>query len=246
MQNLVSIGSLNTTSYHYHQHSHRYWEITYYYNGTGVNIADGEDYPFSDGTILCIPPHMPHEDHSEKGYCNIFFMVESFNIHSDLPFLVHDNADKDFLYVLKQLHKEYYSGKNTKNKILNALLNTLWEYLVDFLGSGTSNIYVDTLQRMIVENLSNPHFSLSEATANIPMNTDYLRKLFKTQFGISPSDYQQSLRISHAKQMLANSSFPLKDICQMCGYEDPYYFSRIFKKTTGISPSEYRKKALRE
>lgn len=41
--------------------------------------------------------------------------------------------------------------------------------------------------------------------------------------------------------MLVTSSFPLKDICQLCGYEDPYYFSRIFKKVTGMSPRLYRK-----
>jgi len=241
MHNLISIGSLSTTSYRYHQHSHRYWEITYYYNGNGVNIAGGVEYPFSDGTILCIPPHLLHEDRSEDGYCNIFFMVESFNFHSATPIVAHDNADKDFLYILKQLFKEYYCDKPSKKNILNALLNTLYEYLMNLFGSKSSNVYINTVQRALVENLSNPYFTLQNALADVPINPDYFRRQFKAYVGMSPGEYQQSLRISQAKQMLVTSTFPLKDICLLCGYEDPYYFSRIFKKVTGLSPREYRK-----
>lgn len=167
MRNLVSIGSLSTTSYRYHQHSHRYWEVTYYYNGSGVNIADGVEYPFSDGTILCIPPHLLHEDRSEKGYQNIFFMVESFNFPSSVPILAHDNSDKDFLHILKQLYKENFCDKPSKTNILNALLNTLHEYLVDLFGAKTSNDYVNIVQRALIENLSNPAFSVNDVVANV-------------------------------------------------------------------------------
>lgn len=246
MYDIISIGSLKTTTYKYKKHSHQYWEVTYYYDGNGVNIANGTQYPFTDGTILCIPPHMQHEDRSEYGYKNIFFMVETFNFPSNVPVLLHDNADKDFLYILKQLYKEYYTEKSTKNKIINALLNVLYSYIVDFLGSKSSNMYVDFLRRAIIENISNPNFSVSSVMKDIPINPDYFRRLFKTTMGIPPLEYLQSLRIANAKQMLANSSFPLKDICEMCGYQDPYYFSRLFKKEVHISPSDYRKKFFRD
>lgn len=130
MRNLVSIGSLSTTSYRYHQH-----------------IADGVEYPFSDGTILCIPPHLLHEDRSEKGYQNIFFMVESFNFPSSVPIVAHDNSDKDFLHILKQLYKENFCDKPSKTNILNALLNTLHEYLVDLFGARRSKCWLRALSR---------------------------------------------------------------------------------------------------
>lgn len=241
MHNLISIGSLSTTSYKYKKHSHRYWEITYYFGGSGVNIAGGKEYPFSDGTIVCIPPEIQHEDRSECGYKNIFFMVETFNISSAYPLLVHDNADRDFLYILKQLYKEYYSERPAETNITNALLNVLYEYLTDFLGSKSSNPYIDFAKREIIENLSSPSFSLSELMAQIPLHPDYFRRQFKESVGVSPLEYIQRLRINNAKQLLESSSFPLKDICQICGYDDPYYFSRIFKKITGVSPKSYRK-----
>lgn len=241
MHNLINIGSLNTTSYRYHQHSHRYWEITYYYNGNGVNIANGVDYPFSDGTILCIPPNLLHEDRSKAGYRNIFFMVESFDFHSTVPIVLHDNADNDFFYVLKQLYKEYYCEKPSKKSILNALLNTLYTYFIDLFDAKSANIYVNNVQRALIENLSNPYYTVGNALAEVPMNPDYFRRQFKESTGMTPQDYQQNLRMHQAKQLLMTSSFPLKDVCLLCGYEDPYYFSRIFKKVTGLSPKEYRK-----
>nr|MCR4588982.1 helix-turn-helix transcriptional regulator [Lachnospiraceae bacterium] len=43
-----------------------------------------------------------------------------------------------------------------------------------------------------------------------------------------------------AKEYMANPKYSIKEVCSMCGYSDPNYFSRIFKKYVGVSPSEYR------
>lgn len=240
MHRLISIGSLSSTSYQYKKHSHRYWEITYYYGGTGINITDNTEYPFTPGTIVCQPPLIDHEDHSEGGYTNIYFMVESFNFVSSSPIVFHDNNSQDFLCILRQLHKEFYANKLTKSNIINALLNVLYEYMIDLIGTKSQNAYVDSIQQLLIRNLSNSSFSVAEALATIPMNEDYFRRQFKSSLGMPPAEYLQSIRISYAKQMLVNSSLPLKDICQMCGYDDPYYFSRIFKKHAGVAPSEWR------
>lgn len=241
MTNLLYIGMQNALTYSYEKHRHSCWEITYYCEGEGINTTGGIDYPFIPGTIICQPPRLEHEDISDKGYKNIFFVVESFNLSVSMPVIVHDTANRDFLYILKQLYNEYYTANDAE--ITNALLNVLYEYLLRLIGSTTANSYVDLLKREMICNLSSPDFSILKKTEKFPMSANHFRRLFQSDTGITPQQYLQSLRMTHAKKLLENSSRPIGDICFLCGFTDPYYFSRIFKKCCGINPSEWRKKA---
>jgi two-component system, response regulator YesN len=73
----------------------------------------------------------------------------------------------------------------------------------------------------------------------------HLSKTFKSIKGVSPMEYLTNLRIDKAKALLSDdSSIMLKDIAEIVGYSNQYYFSRIFKIITGLSPSEYRSSKL--
>lgn len=70
----------------------------------------------------------------------------------------------------------------------------------------------------------------------------YISALFKAEFGISPSKYIGELRLDMAKKLMqTNPDILLKDVAEMVGYTDAFYFSRVFKSHEGISPSQYAK-----
>lgn len=62
---------------------------------------------------------------------------------------------------------------------------------------------------------------------------------FKTLTGKKPTDYLVHLRINQAKELLCNSTEPLRKISRQIGFRDEYYFSRCFHKLTGNTPREY-------
>ena len=69
----------------------------------------------------------------------------------------------------------------------------------------------------------------------------YLSRLFKNLKGVSPMEYLTNLRINKAKELiLSDSDLSLKEVAEISGYMDQFYFSRIFKTITGKSPSEYK------
>lgn len=73
-------------------------------------------------------------------------------------------------------------------------------------------------------------------------NEKYISTLFKAEFGISPIKYLGNLRLDMAKKLIRNNpDLLLKDVAEMVGYTDAFYFSRVFKSHEGISPSQYAK-----
>ena len=59
--------------------------------------------------------------------------------------------------------------------------------------------------------------------------------------GISFTEYLVTYRVNKARELLANSSAPYKEIAQAVGYTDYVQFSKMFKKRTGLTPGEYHK-----
>lgn len=76
-------------------------------------------------------------------------------------------------------------------------------------------------------------------------STSYFRKLFSDVYGTSPLAYQQTLRISKAKEMLKSRTGSISEIAAALGYSNIYDFSRAFKRETGISPSDYARNSHR-
>ena len=88
------------------------------------------------------------------------------------------------------------------------------------------------------------HFSeeitLDDVARQVDISPYYFSKLFKQEVGENFIEYLTQTRISKAKEYLVNPKYSIKEICGLCGYSDPNYFSRIFRKYEGVSPSEYR------
>lgn len=72
------------------------------------------------------------------------------------------------------------------------------------------------------------------------LNRSYLSSAFKARMGISFVDYVNKVRISHAKELLKNTSKKMYQIAQAVGYENVKYFFRVFKKMEGVTPEQYR------
>ncbi|MBI3828138.1 MAG: helix-turn-helix transcriptional regulator [Planctomycetes bacterium] len=70
---------------------------------------------------------------------------------------------------------------------------------------------------------------------------NYLSRRFKALYGATPIVYQHRLRMTTAAQLLQTTQYPIKQIAELVGFGDVYFFSRIFRKLVGAPPGRYRK-----
>lgn len=69
----------------------------------------------------------------------------------------------------------------------------------------------------------------------------FLRR-FVQATGMKPTEYQQRLRVSRAREMLEFSRSSVDSIAESVGYGDVRGFRRVFFEIVGLTPSDYRRR----
>ncbi|WP_380871601.1 AraC family transcriptional regulator [Sphingomonas sp. DBB INV C78] len=69
----------------------------------------------------------------------------------------------------------------------------------------------------------------------------FLRR-FVHATGMKPTEYQQRLRVSRAREMLEFSRASVDTIAMSVGYGDTRGFRRVFQSIVGLTPSDYRRR----
>ncbi|CAM4078208.1 helix-turn-helix domain-containing protein [Paenibacillus alkaliterrae] len=83
--------------------------------------------------------------------------------------------------------------------------------------------------------------SLHSISKKFNYNKDYLSRTFKQKTGRNLMEHIHLLKISKAKDMLARTTYCIKEISSAVGIQDEKYFMKLFKKYEKITTSEFRK-----
>lgn len=75
----------------------------------------------------------------------------------------------------------------------------------------------------------------------VHLSPGYFSNLFRSEVGMSFSDYLIMVRIENAKAMLRRFELSVEAISKKCGFNSLAHFSRTFKDRCGLSPLKYRK-----
>lgn len=90
----------------------------------------------------------------------------------------------------------------------------------------------------------NTKISIDDYAESLHISTNWFIHNFKQYAGMSPAQYILSLRMVNAQSLLERTTYNIKEISEIIGYENPLYFSRVFKKEIGKSPAQYRKEMI--
>lgn len=94
---------------------------------------------------------------------------------------------------------------------------------------------IEYIRRNITANIH-----ISELSKMAYMSKSVFYRTFTNEFGIPPNQMILHEKIRHAKFLMSNENFSMREICYETGFSDPNYFSRVFKKIEGITPTEYK------
>ena len=107
------------------------------------------------------------------------------------------------------------------------------------VGDDSSARLVNTVRMILLERCATNQ-PMEQIAEELNVSYSHLRRRFRTETGMSMKEFQLSVRIQKAKDLLDNSEFSVKEIAARLGFSSSFHFSSQFRKEVGVPPSEWR------
>ncbi|MDZ7937088.1 MAG: Ada metal-binding domain-containing protein [Rhodoferax sp.] len=85
--------------------------------------------------------------------------------------------------------------------------------------------------------------SMGDVATRLGVSERHLRRLFESQWGISPLQYLQTRRLLSAKQLLTDTRLPVAQVAALSGFASMRRFNTVFAKQYRMQPRDLRKGA---
>ena len=227
-------------SFPYHQHD--VWEITVNLAGSGTATIDGREYPFRVGTIFCLGPGILHRKESEDGFIDGSLMLQDFiPMGSAHIYQFEDDVNGSIQFLFSLMFDILMKDGPNAQAVINSLADSMYQLLVSWSAIRNRSQIVERFEKILLDNISNSDFKMTEQIKETGYSCGYFRKIFKSTTGQAPTSYFNRMRVEYAKRQIQQyyGVRTCKEIARSAGFEDPYYFSRVFKQFTGLSPVSY-------
>ena len=225
-------------------------------HGLAFNTSHTSTYRFSDGKVLtchsgqCI--YLPKGcsytvDRTESsedpsaGVHAINFLLEA--PLEETPVVIPVRSQAAFLSAFHHAREGWRQKRSGYRELCFAQLYTLLGILAREQEGYTSRLQTRRVLapalEYIDENFTKRELPTPELAALCGISEQYLRRLFRSAFGMPPARYVRHLRLRYARELLETGEYSVADAAAEAGFNDTAYFSREFKETFGISPGRF-------
>ena len=106
--------------------------------------------------------------------------------------------------------------------------------------SNRSN-FIEQAEAIILENLANEQFGVSELADTMNMSRSNLLRKIKKQTQLSASQFIRQVRLEKGMELLKETSFTVSEVSYQVGFGSASYFIKCFREQYGYPPGEVGK-----
>lgn len=222
------------------QHLHKGWELIYCTSGDGEMVFEGRRLSYGANDVAVIPPMVPHSNMSENGFTNIHINLTDAALTYTEPRIVRADSN-GFLLDAFRAAFYCYSDASGGRALLPIYGQLIVACLTSYQRERRHSEVVQQIEDNILQHYPDCTYDLNAYLSALPFNTEYLKKMFKKETGLTPLQYLTDRRLENAASTLSTylGKGNISETARLCGFSDPLYFSRLFKKKYGVSPRSY-------
>ena len=248
------IGYFKTSSHYYTKRSGlNSYLLVHTLSGIGYLTYNDKTYRLGPGDLMfidCRKEHYYKTDESSLWEIQWVHFKGSNTLGYYNQFLEHQNPivrktkPEDYSSWLGEMLNLHSTGDLQREIQSSRLItNCLTQLLVDAHAFNSPINLPDTIHS--IQTYIDHHYiepiTLTLLSDHFGMSKYHLARLFKRYTGFSPIDYQISLRITMAKNLLQFSDLTIQQISYDIGIENISHFIKSFKKREGMTPLQFRK-----
>jgi AraC-like DNA-binding protein len=234
-------------------HSHPAFEVVFHPSGSGVStLADGSQVAFAPGDAVIYAPYQRHDQAmSEPGEDLCVQVAATAPVPPALQacFLVPQVRDEALLAELRWLARG--RGRAIPGGLervaldhrATAVVAQLWHAAT---AAAVASLPPDARRAEAAHRYIAEHYQsitrIEDVAAAVGSGYGHLRHCFAKRYRRSLVRWLAEVRIDRAKELLAHSTMPLRDIAHLCGYANERYFSTVFVAQVGFPPGEFRRR----
>lgn len=106
--------------------------------------------------------------------------------------------------------------------------------------------FIEKAESLILENISNEHFGVSELADALHMSRSNLLRKIKKLTQQSASQFIRQVRLKEAMELLKESSLTVSEVSYQVGFGSSSYFIKCFREQYGYPPGEVGKEDMKE
>lgn len=251
-----SYGYYQARAKHYTQRGSlcKLYQVFITHKGSGRFLLDGKEYIVGPNTIVLLNLQNPHRYETAGDYweyewvnfrgssCDYYYETinpEGFTIYDlkdDTTIMARMQAIRTTVSLIGQM--EFVQTSTYILGLLDAFCAFVNEFHQQDMIQCRSNIiaavqYINDhyMEKLSLDTLADMAF----------LSKYYFTRAFSRYKGMTPHKYQNSVRLSHARQLLLSTSLSVNEIGWQVGYGGSKNLIRAFKLATGTTPDMYRK-----
>ncbi len=224
--------------------------VEYVLDGKGYIIYDGKKYSVGKGDFYMLDTTHDHEYFSDKDepLSKIWINLQGSFIEKNAEafgfshlMIQHVDVEENILTIHKMLKgKSAYEVRELTEQLCIELFKLMNKVYVEYKDVREHGDRLFDIQNYIQTHITDG-VTVEKICADNFISKSTLYRLFKTELGMSPTEYIKRQKIRIACRILRLTSIDINEIVRQLGFYDNSHFSRTFYSVMNISPSAYRK-----
>lgn len=220
-------------------HVHKFWELKFRSPEHSDDMYQITLIP--PGTVHCMTRRefsadiMPHAINITAQDKNSIWKIYSCeeNNHGD-------NLIPELLNAVKRCSART-GFTRLRQELISVVLDNFLLLIRENLSNAENSRYRRNMSEIAVDYMENCYhqadLSIEDIAGFVGVSPQYLNSIMRKSTGKTIRQNLISIRLNHARELLASSQYFVKEVAELTGWRSPFYFSNSYRRHFGIAPS---------
>lgn len=233
-------------------HAHKFYEMFFVVSGNCVHCINGIERELHVGSLVMIVPGAEHKFTAQSENADIMALSAApreiqnlFGFYKQIQLPEASSITElsnEQINILIHIGNQIFCNEAMDYTLLNRmLLNQIFLFCIN---PPKKKLHLPEHFVSVLGQMQKQELAAEGLQAFLRLSGyshSQLCRIIKKNFGLTPTEYINRIRLNHAYKLIVDSDMNYETICMKVGFESYSYFCKLIRKSFGCSVSRLRK-----